>query len=132
MATRPLQHDLRPRCPHAFIDWDGARPGDRLWDLSWLAWTWCIQHLGNVPIDDQVRRVRGVATTYGDVDGPSLIESIIDRQTLVEEVTSKKLARLSPSERETSPQQLTVAGAVGDRDLLRTNRSLFITALAAE
>lgn len=115
--------------PRTFIDWDGAGPGQRMWDLSWLAWTWCIQHLGTVPILDQAERVRQVADTYSGVDGRALLQAIVDRQNLVERVAMEKLARLSAADRASSPHQLTVTWAAGDRALLNEHRSLFEAAL---
>jgi hypothetical protein len=36
------------RC--ALIDWDSCAPGARLSDLGYMAWTWCIQASGHVPL----------------------------------------------------------------------------------
>jgi hypothetical protein len=51
--------------PAAFIDWSSCRPGDRLDDLGYLAWTWCIQSLGHVPIAEQARHLRELRDGYG-------------------------------------------------------------------
>jgi hypothetical protein len=63
--------------PVAFIDWDGARPGAWMSDLAYLAWTWCIQSSGNVPVVDQARHLRALRDGYGRGEAQALVESII-------------------------------------------------------
>lgn len=47
-----------------FIDWDGAGPGSRLWDLGYAAHGFVPLHSGGNPADD-ARRLRAFADGYG-------------------------------------------------------------------
>jgi hypothetical protein len=69
--------------PVAFIDWEHAQPGARLHDLGYLAWTWCIQTQGNVPLDDQARHLRQLCDGYGDVAADDLLDAMIEAQSRV-------------------------------------------------
>lgn len=51
--------------PVAFIDWTSCRPGGRLDDLGYMAWTWCIETEGHVPIDEQAAHLRELSDGYG-------------------------------------------------------------------
>ena len=44
----PFNTVFRAGLPAAFIDWSSCRPGGRLEDLGYMAWTWCIQSQGHV------------------------------------------------------------------------------------
>jgi phosphotransferase family enzyme len=66
--------------PVAFIDWDSSGPGERLDDLAYMGWTWCIQSLGRLPIVDQARHLRELRDGYGDVPADELVEAIVRRQ----------------------------------------------------
>jgi aminoglycoside phosphotransferase (APT) family kinase protein len=53
--------------PVAFIDWDGAAPGPRVLDLGHAIWRWAvISDVGELPLDEQVRRARLMCDAYGD------------------------------------------------------------------
>jgi aminoglycoside phosphotransferase (APT) family kinase protein len=65
--------------PVGFIDWTSYRPGDRLDDLGYMAWTWCIQAEGNVPVDAQAAHLRELRDAYGPVPPPTLIHVMIFR-----------------------------------------------------
>lgn len=71
-ATVACHNDWAPtntvfadRLPVAMIDFDTARPGERLWDLGYSAFTWL--DLGNADWSpaEQVRRLEVFATGYG-------------------------------------------------------------------
>jgi aminoglycoside phosphotransferase (APT) family kinase protein len=70
---------------HAFIDWDYAVPGPRLWDLGYLAYRWVAltdpsNPDGNaLPIAEQRRRLALLADAYGDVTGDELAASAARR-----------------------------------------------------
>jgi len=66
--------------PVAFIDWTSCRPGDRLDDLGYMAWTWCIQAAGNVPVDVQAAHLRELRDAYGPVPAENLIRAMIRAQ----------------------------------------------------
>lgn len=67
--------------PRAFIDWDGAAPGSRALDLGHAVWRWAISSdTGELPLDEQVRRVRLMSDAYGGVDGRALLEGVAASQ----------------------------------------------------
>jgi hypothetical protein len=115
--------------PVAFIDWDSSGPGQRLDDVAYMAWTWCIQSQGNVPIADQARHLRELREGYGDVPAEELIEAIVWRQTLI--ATKESANRLDPSKSDARRRhaERAIAWATSDRDLVERNRDTFLWAL---
>jgi hypothetical protein len=70
--------------PVAFIDFDMIAPGERLEDLGYMAWSWCISSKASrQPIETQARQVGILACEYGidEVDRQNLFDSIVKRQT---------------------------------------------------
>ena len=65
--------------PVAFVDWTSSRPGGRLDDLGHMAWTWCIQSEGNVPLGAQAAHLRELRDAYGPVPPQALIDAMIPR-----------------------------------------------------
>lgn len=63
--------------PVALIDWDLARPAVRLEELARAAWFWCLQTIGHVPLQDQLRRLRQVRDAYGAGEADELLRLII-------------------------------------------------------
>ena len=61
----PTNAVFRDRMPVAMIDFDAARPGLRLWDLGYTAFTWL--DLGNPEHDGptQIGRLQVLADAYG-------------------------------------------------------------------
>jgi Phosphotransferase enzyme family len=115
--------------PVAFIDWTSARPGDRLDDLGYMAWTWCIQAEGNVPVADQARHLRELRDAYGPVDPRTLLDAMIRSQDRII-AASKPMtrdARLSAARRAWAAEAVRWASA--DRDLLRASERVLLTAL---
>ena len=68
----------------AFIDWISCRPDDQLDDLGYMAWTWCIQAVGGVPVDEQAARLRELRDAYGPVGAETLVFAMIRSQDRVE------------------------------------------------
>ena len=69
--------------PIAFIDFDMIAPGERLEDLGYMAWSWCISANENrQPVETQATQVGILASAYGidAVERRSLFDSILDRQ----------------------------------------------------
>lgn len=66
--------------PVAFIDWDAARPGSRIDELGFLAWTWCIQADGQVPIRVQAEHMRHLRDGYGDFEAVDVLDAVIRAQ----------------------------------------------------
>ena len=65
--------------PVAFVDWTSSRPGGRLDDHGYMAWTWCIQSEGNVPPGAQAAHLRELRDAYGPVPPQALIDAMIPR-----------------------------------------------------
>jgi hypothetical protein len=115
--------------PVAFIDWDSCRPGRRLEDLAYMGWTWCVQSVGNVPIDQQAIHLRRLRDGYGPVEAAPLLDMMLARQTQIadSETLIANDRSLSPARRLLAEEA--VAWATGDRDLLHRNRTRFLQAL---
>ena len=70
--------------PIAFIDFDMIAPGERLEDLGYMAWSWCISaKAGRQPVETQARQVGILASAYeiDGVDRQNLFDSIVECQT---------------------------------------------------
>jgi thiamine kinase-like enzyme len=69
--------------PIAFIDFDMIAPGDRLEDLGYMAWSWCISaKASRQPVETQARQVGLLACAYeiDGVDRHNLFDAIVERQ----------------------------------------------------
>lgn len=90
-AETVCHNDLGPRntvhlneAPQAFIDWDGAAPGSRVTDLAHAVWRWAIiSDTDELPLEEQVRRVRLMSDAYGGVDGSRLLDAVVWNQDRV-------------------------------------------------
>jgi len=60
--------------PVAFIDWDDAAPGARLFDLANAVW--CFVDVGGGPVAGQARRVRLMCDAYGWRDTDAILDEI--------------------------------------------------------
>ena len=70
--------------PIAFIDFDMVGPGDRLEDLGYMAWSWCISaKASRQPVETQARQIGILASAYeiDAVDRHNFFDSILERQT---------------------------------------------------
>ena len=76
----PFNTIFRHGMPVALIDWDAAHPGKRLHDLAYLAWTWCVQSEGAVPVGDQCRRLAEVHRAYPLGTRRELVDAMLARQ----------------------------------------------------
>jgi len=125
----PFNMICRDGLPVALIDWDSAGPGARLHDLGYLAWTWCIQSAGNVPIGDQARHLRELRDGYGDIAG-DLLSAVLGRQEMIAgaEAINGDNPTLPPSRR--AHARRAIAWATADHDLVQRNLGLFRAALA--
>lgn len=78
---------LRDRRPYAFIGFDGARPGRRIDDLGYLAWTFVGVGPGCGPVEEVGRRLRVVCDAYAADGGPRLhgplVASVLDNQRCI-------------------------------------------------
>ncbi len=62
--------------PVAFIDWDDAAPGTRLFDLANAVWSFVDVGEGGGPIGEQAWRVRLMCDAYGWDDTDAIVEEI--------------------------------------------------------
>jgi hypothetical protein len=71
--------------PTAFVDWDFAAPGPRLWDVAHAIWR-CVPLYGNDedgPLVKQVRRIALFCDAYGLTDRRGLLDTVRRRQTVL-------------------------------------------------
>jgi hypothetical protein len=116
--------------PVAFIDWDSARPGAWMPDLAYLAWTWCIQSNGNVPVRDQARRLAQLHKGYGRGDPEALLRAIIETQLDIARTAEALAARPAKSEQFYAHQERAIEWATADRLLTEQNFDLFVATLS--
>ncbi|MEV0674902.1 aminoglycoside phosphotransferase family protein [Actinosynnema sp. NPDC050436] len=125
----PFNAIFRDGLPVAFIDWTTCAPGSRLDDLAYLAWTWCVQAVGNVPVADQAAHLAELRDGYGEVEPEALVAAVVDRQTrVVERATATLADPASPAARRAHARNA-VAWATADRELVREHRALLLSAL---
>lgn len=88
----PFNTVFQDGMPIGLIDWDSAKPGLRLDDLAYMAWTWCIYADSRVPLEDQARRVNNLRLGYGFEPGQQLLEAILRRQSEMISVSRQMLS----------------------------------------
>jgi aminoglycoside phosphotransferase len=115
--------------PVAFIDWTSCRPGDRLDDLGYMAWTWCIQAEGNVPVDAQAAHLRELRDAYGPVPPEALIHAMIRSQDriLLHSRQAMRDARYPAAQRARAEEAVRWASA--DQELIRANEQVLLASL---
>jgi aminoglycoside phosphotransferase (APT) family kinase protein len=125
----PFNTIFQDGLPVAFIDWAGCAPGSWLDDVGHMAWTWCIQTLGNVPVADQAAHLRELRDGYGDIGAEQLIAAMIRQQMRIVEMETVNLAdvRHSASRREHARNAITWAESA--HSLIRTHQALFLAVL---
>jgi Ser/Thr protein kinase RdoA (MazF antagonist) len=79
----PFNAICQDSMPVALIDWASCRPGARLEDLGYMAWTWCIQSEGNVPVAEQAAHLRELSDGYGHTEPADLIEAMAASQARI-------------------------------------------------
>lgn len=126
----PFNTIFQDGLPVAFIDWSGCAPGRRLDDLGYMAWTWCIQSLGNVPIADQAAHLRELRDGYGVIEPDHLLEAMIRRQThiVATETVNLNDPTLTPTRRDHARNAITWAAS--DRALIHQHQALLLSALS--
>jgi hypothetical protein len=125
----PFNAIFRAGLPVALIDWDSCAPGDRLDDLGYLAWTWCLQPMDEAPITDQARHLRELRDGYGEVGAETLIAAILRRQTRMAE-TEEANSRDPRQNAERQRHALwAVEWATAGRGLVERNREQLLAAL---
>jgi aminoglycoside phosphotransferase (APT) family kinase protein len=77
--------------PVAIIDFDLAAPGDALWDLGYMAWSWCVSSRPDrLPVAEQAAQVRLLLDAYGLEQRSGIVDAMIARQSWNIEFWSKR------------------------------------------
>jgi hypothetical protein len=123
---------FRAGVPVAFIDWDISCPGRRLTDLAYMAWTWCIQAQGNVPVRDQTVHLRELRDGYGPfaagelVATGDLLNAVVQAQTGIVEGESAVIRDPGASPVRSQHAHRAIEWADGDRKFLEQHRRDFL------
>ena len=64
----------------------------RVLDLGYLAWTWCIQSQGQVPITEQARHLRELRDGYGGTEPEYLLDAMMRSQTRIVDLETANLS----------------------------------------
>jgi hypothetical protein len=94
-----------------------------------MAWTWCIQSQGHVPVADQARHLRELRDGYGDIEPEALMRAIVRRQTELAETEEANLhnPRHTPERRRHA--EWAIAWAEADRELVARHEKDLLVAL---
>ena len=96
----PWNTVFRAGLPVAFIDWDTAAPGPRVWDLGFIAWRWvpfwreakCRAHGLPTGVAEKARRFRLLLDAYGFEPEVGVVHAGIERMRQLQEHMWKLVA----------------------------------------
>lgn len=126
----PFNVIMRDGMPVALIDWDSAHAGDPLTDVGYAGWTWCIQAVGHVPVEEQARRLREFARGYDAALPPNALIDAVERAQLhIVQVEGRNMDDPSLSEARRAHARAAVEWAANDHRALEENRERFRQAL---
>ena len=125
----PANVVLQSGMPVAFIDWDQARPGSRIGELAYATWGWCLATIGNIPLRDQLRRLREFRDGYGAGDAEDLLDAIIRAQRAVKEKAEAKLLSARSAEDWDLSHLQTIGWATIEREHVERNAAAIVKAL---
>jgi aminoglycoside phosphotransferase (APT) family kinase protein len=114
---------FRDGMPVAWIDFDLARPGCRVEDVAYLAWSWCVSSKpSRAPVERQAWQVCLAADAYelSSVDRASLVDRIAERQ---------QMNTAWWAEREGEGAAAIVSWSLRERDFVLSHRHLLRSAL---
>jgi hypothetical protein len=126
----PFNTIFRDGMPVGLIDWDCAKPGLRLDDLAYMAWTWCIYADSRIPLDDQARRVNELRLGYGFESGQQLLEAILRRQSEMMSGSMEMLGRDNKPETFYQHHRDAIRWAADCQQVLLDNIDSFTSALS--
>ncbi|MBI4253192.1 phosphotransferase [Candidatus Uhrbacteria bacterium] len=109
--------------PVAFIDFDGASPGNRADDLAYFLWTFL--RLGSdIPADQQARKIRTLCEEYGFADGQALFEALIKQQ---KKILAKRelLAQEAPDEESREFSRTRATNIRSEIEWVQSHKTLF-------
>ncbi len=125
----PFNAIFRQGLPVAFIDWSSCRPGDRLEDLGYMAWTWCILSQGRVPPVEQAGHLRELRDGYGAVEAARLLDAMVRAQSRVVDAETANLDNPTLTAARRHHAEAAVAWATADRAFVRRHHALLLSAL---
>jgi Phosphotransferase enzyme family len=125
----PFNAIFQEGTPVAFIDWTSCRPGARLDDLGYMAWTWCIQSEGNVPIQDQAVHLRELRDAYGPVAPEVLIDAMTRSQDRVVRHSEHAVRESRDPAARRALAHEAIRWATSDQELIRANKRTLLAAL---
>jgi hypothetical protein len=127
--SRALQHDLSGRDAGRLHRLDFLPAGRPLDDLGYLAWTWCIQAQGSVPVDAQAAHLRELRDAYGPIPPEALIDAMIRSQDRIVHHSERMVrdSRLPVARRLWGWEA--VRWATADQRLMRANEQTLLAAL---
>jgi len=113
-----LENDI----PTAFIDFDGAAPGNRADDLAYLLWTF-LELGSDVSASVQAEKIQKLAKVYGFVDTHKLLDAVLEQQKKIF-AEREELAKSAPDqkEREFSASRLDIVRS--EIEWVKANRSI--------
>ncbi|MDT0344133.1 phosphotransferase [Streptomyces litchfieldiae] len=120
---------FRDGMPTALIDWDGCRPGRRLDDLAYMAWSWCILERMPIPITRQATLLRELHDGYGDFEPEPLLDAMVERQTEVADAETRILHDPGHTPERRAHALTAVEWATACRALVLQHRPLLLSAL---
>jgi len=125
----PFNTIFQQGVPVAFVDWSSCRPGDRLEDLGYMAWTWCIQSKGQVPIGEQAQHLRELRDGYGSIEGEALLQAMVASQTRIVDLETANAGdmRLPVIRRQHAGRA--IAWATEDRARIQEHAAVLLSAL---
>lgn len=119
--------------PVALIDWDSVHPGDPMEDVGYAGWTWCIQAVGNVPVEDQARRLRLLADGYDpELTADVLIEAVFRSQDAIIRIEGANARDDQLSDQRRQHARAAVEWASSCRGVLDKDLGIFAEALRCE
>lgn len=120
---------LKDGLPVALIDWDLARPAARIEEAARAAWLWCLQTIGNVPLEDQLRRLRQFRDAYGAGEADVLLRSIIELQRRCKDQAEAKLMSARTADEWDLSHLRTIGWATIEREHVERNAEAILGAL---
>jgi hypothetical protein len=125
----PFNTVFQQGMPVAFIDWSSCRAGERLEDLGYMAWTWCIQSEGRVPVPDQAAHLRQLRDGYGPVEAADLLQAMVASQTRIADLETANMSDRGFSVARRQFAKRAIAWATADRALIEQHEQLLFAAL---
>ncbi|GAA4978004.1 hypothetical protein GCM10023317_00030 [Actinopolymorpha pittospori] len=120
---------FRNGCPIAFIDWDFAGPGRRIDDVAYMAWSWSIYPVEQVPIPYQAEQVRDVRDGYGYPWADELVHAMVHQQTVLINEESAHLANLALPAARRDQALHAIEWATASRDTVNRHIDVLLSAL---